>query len=63
MLNYTEYGYNKSNNEDADYIFINVAKLTDGATNEPDKRSVDDAISDMLDLMSGPKGARAFNRI
>jgi hypothetical protein len=59
MLNLVEYNRNKPNNEDADYIFINVAKLTDAPTKEPDKMAVDDAIEDIHDLMSQPNGARA----
>lgn len=59
MLNLQEYNRTKASNEEADFIFINVARLTDNATNEPDKIPVDEAIKDILDLLAQPKGTRA----
>lgn len=58
MLNLQEYKRG-GNNEEADYIFINVAKLTENKTDDPDKLSVEEAIYDILDLLSQPKGPRA----
>lgn len=59
MLNLIEYKASQTSNAEADYIFINVAKLTADEGKDPDKTSVSKMIDNIYDLLSQPKGPRA----
>jgi hypothetical protein len=54
-----EYNPNKPSNAEADYIFIDVAKLTHDQSADPDKVPVQQVISYIYDLLAQPKGSRA----
>ena len=59
-LGLTEYDASKASNEEADYIVISVQNLVDHDTEEVGKMTVDKAIEMIEDLLSQPKGHRAF---
>ena len=59
MLNLVEYNPTRASNEEADFIIIKVQKLTADDTSDPDKMTVKEAITQVMDLMAQPKGVRA----
>lgn len=59
-LGLVAYDPNRANNENADYIIVRVDSLTSKASSDPNKRTVAQVQEDILDLISQPKGSRAW---